>query len=316
MDPIENNNSVSQKHITTSNRNNFSGKILSVHSEADNTPLTKDQQNSILGGSVPEETGFSAWGTENADKSDSYWKNFAIGAGIVVSVTAAALLLTKSSAGKKLAKYTLTKGKTLLKKIPYRLKSPLHQDFCSTGDQLYIRLVQESKKKGLSLEEMVHRIYRKETIAQNGIDAVKKDCQEFLTKVEQYITKHDNSFKNIIPSPLRHTYYRGLSGENYGTKIINEAKVGDIIAPDLGYCFASLKKEVAMDYSNLYCNSKVKDPLRQCVMKIITPSGSIVSRNYSHLSEVVFPREAQYKVLKKEIIDGRTFITLKYLQRT
>ena len=209
--------------------------------------------------------------------------------------------------------------------IPYRVKSKYQDDFHCTGNQIYIRKYIEYKQSGLSIDDMAKKWYGD---AYNNL--TKDDLVEFgkyLDRLEQKIKDIDASFEQVIPALIPMTYYRGMilkQGSRELEEFIN-AKVGDTIQPDLGYSWASPKKNYADDYAEYCDGSSSKE---NCVvMKIKTPAGSKLSRDvdidlsefefhglnpYSSMN-VVFKRGVSYKVLKKEVIDNKIYVTVKYL---
>ena len=209
--------------------------------------------------------------------------------------------------------------------IPYRVKSKYQDDFHCTSNQIYIRKYIEYKQSGLSIDDMAKKWYGD---AYNNL--TKDDLVEFgkyLDRLEQKIKDIDASFEQVIPALIPMTYYRGMilkQGSRELEEFIN-AKVGDTIQPDLGYSWASPKKSYADDYAEYCDGSSSKE---NCVvMKIKTPAGSKLSRDvdidlsefefhglnpYSSMN-VVFKRGVSYKVLKKEVIDNKIYVTVKYL---
>ena len=105
---------------------------------------------------------------------------------------------------------------------------------------------------------------------------------------------------------------------------ILNAKEGDIIVPDVGYVWGSPQKEYAEAYASYLDGSSTQNCI---LMKIKTPIGTRLSRDinigfeyfeisslnpYSNMN-VVFKRGVSYKVLKKEVVDNKTYITVEYL---
>ena len=201
--------------------------------------------------------------------------------------------------------------------IPYRLESKLQDDFHSTSQQIYIRTYLEYKNQGLSDEEIAKKMFQK-TFESDENEEAKKEVLNFVQKIGNKIADIDNSFKTVIPSLAPKTYYRGVIGDNKNRAIsvINDAKVGDVIQPDLGYPFLASKKEYAESYSS-YTNGK-SNPENCVVMIVKTPAGTPISRDvkFNLLSldnNVVLPRGVKYEVLDKEVKNDKTYITLKYL---
>lgn len=209
--------------------------------------------------------------------------------------------------------------------IPYRIKSKHQDDFHCTGNQIRIRKYIEYKQNGLSVDDIAKKWY-----GDAYKNLTKDDLAEFgkyLDRLEQKIKDIDASFEQVIPALIPMTYYRGMILEQ-GSRELEEfinAKVGDTIQPDLGYSWASPKKSYADNYAEYCDGSSSKE---NCVvMKIKTPAGSKLSRDvdidlsefefhglnpYSSMN-VVFKRGVSYKVLKKEVIDNKIYVTVKYL---
>ena len=202
------------------------------------------------------------------------------------------------------------------KTIPYRLESKFQDDFHITGRQVRVRSYLELQNQGLTDEEISAKMFEKTFL--EGSDEDKKALVDYVKKMHKQIDSIDESFKNVVPLLMPKTYYRGVvdSLGNRAIKTVKEANVGDIIQPDLGYPFLASKKEYARSFSS-YTNGE-SNP-ETCVLMIIKlPAGTPVSRDISFNTilgdkNIVLPRGVKYKVLDKEIKDGRTNITLEYL---
>ena len=210
--------------------------------------------------------------------------------------------------------------------IPFRLKSKMHDEFHITGNQIYIRKFSEYKAQGLTREQMLQKFFDVEKLSPEEIE----QCYKWIDNIAETIDKIDKSFENVIPSLTPETYYRGIveDADSRVIQIIQNAKAGDIITPDLGYSWLTPKESYARNYAD-YVDGK-PSPENCVVMVIQTPAGAKFSRDisidfsdgnilgisgmnpYSSMN-VVTQRAVQYEVLGKEIKDGRTYITLKYL---
>ena len=147
-----------------------------------------------------------------------------------------------------------------------------------------------------------HRDYN----LRNGISMPDNDkVRQFNTQVEQI----DKIFHKATPLDKDYVVYRGLDippsemqspiFKEYA-KLMENAKVGDVITPDAGYCFVGLRKENIGDY----CANGL--------MEIRLPKGSkFVIRNEW---EAMMPRNAKYRVIDKTIgEDSKVKLVLEYI---
>lgn len=129
--------------------------------------------------------------------------------------------------------------------------------------------------------------------------------RQLNTQVEQI----DKIFKKATPLDKEYVVYRGLdippAGQNNPIfseykKLMENAKIGDVITPDAGYSFVGLRSNNIGDY----CASGI--------MEIRLPKGTqFVIRNEW---EAMMPRNAQYKVINKTIgNDSRIKYVLEYI---
>ena len=197
------------------------------------------------------------------------------------------------------------------------LQSKMQDVFHQTGSQIRIRTFLENESLGLSEAEIAEKMFPK-TFADKENTQDKQIVLDFMQTLKKRINDLDDSFKNLVPSLFPKTYYRGVVGDssNRAIKIVNDAKVGDIIQPDLGYPFLASKKSYAEDYSQYV--GGYSNPENCVVMIIKTPIGTPISRDISFNTvlgdkNVVLPRGVKYEVLDKEIKNNKTYITLKYL---
>lgn len=206
--------------------------------------------------------------------------------------------------------------KTEKQLIPYRLQSKMQDEFHITSTQVRIRAFLEKQSQGLSNEEIAKAMFPK--TFETGSEEEKAEVVAYTQNLQKKIDDIDASFAKVIPSLAGKTYYRGIvdSSSNRALEVIKEAKVGDVIKPDLGYPFMASKLEYAEDYSQYTDGSS--NPETCAVMIIKTPAGTPISRDisfnmFSGDSNAVLARGANFEVLNKEIKNNKTYITLKYL---
>ena len=205
-------------------------------------------------------------------------------------------------------------NKVAKKHIPTRLQSKMQDSFHSTSRQVMIRSLLELKEKGLTNEEIAKVWYKAEY--ENDKTEVKKEHLEAIEITKKLLKETDDAFSCVVPSMLPKTYYRGVLIDKTSrvAEIIKKAEIKDVIQPDLGYSFLASKKSYAESYAD-YASGK-SDPTTCIVMKIKTPIGTPISRDITFApleGNVVLARGAKFEVLDKEIKDGKTYITLKYL---
>ena len=199
----------------------------------------------------------------------------------------------------------------------YRLQSKLQDEFHITSNQIYIRKYLDCVSKKLNFDEILAQFFPK--VSEAG-EKEKQELANWLNNLIKNIKALDSSFDEIIPTIIPKTYYRGvisLDGGNRAIDVINNAKKGDKIVPDLGYAFASSSKKYASDCASAISGKPYPD--KSAVMAIKTPAGTKVARDLSYCKNpfgyhnIVYQRGVEYEVLDKTIQDGKTFITLKYL---
>lgn len=200
--------------------------------------------------------------------------------------------------------------------IPFRLQSKMQDEFHITGSQIRIRDFLEKQSQGLTNEEIARATFP--TTFETGTEEEKAEVLEYTQNMQKKIDEIDSSFKKVIPSLFPKTYYRGIvdSSSNRALEVIKEAKVGDVIKPDLGYPFMASKLEYAEGYSSYTDGSS--DPETCAVMIIKTPAGTPISRDISFNlfttdRNAVLARGANFEVLDKEVKNNKTYITLQYL---
>lgn len=124
--------------------------------------------------------------------------------------------------------------------------------------------------------------------------------------------KIDKEFAKLPPLEKECIVWRGrfehpvIERLNQDFKIIDNAKIGDVIIPDTGYSYTGFTKELASHWSNS-CGG------RTMMFKIKLPKGAKVSRNLEHGGEVVMPRNAEYRLLSKSTNGNHTEVELEYI---
>ena len=206
--------------------------------------------------------------------------------------------------------------------IPFRLKSKLHDRFHETLNAVYYRKISEFQEAGLSHDEMIREFFDTDKFLENNW----KEAKKWLTDMEKRMEELDKSFDFVIPALGPETYYRGIceKSDTRTLQVIKNANIGDIIVPDCGYAWGTPQLSYAKDYAQI--SGRKANPDNSVIMEIKTSAGTTLSRDiYFNLLDglvainpyynvnVVFRRNAQYKVLKKEIKDNITYITLKYM---
>ncbi len=202
------------------------------------------------------------------------------------------------------------------KTIPYLLQTPLQDEFHITSTQIRMRKYLEFREQGLTDEEITAKMFPQSYVSDDIEE--KQAVVDYVGKLHKTIDDIDASFKKVIPSLFPKTYYRGIvdSSSNRALEVIKEAKVGDVIKPDLGYPFMASKLEYAEDFSSYTDGSS--DPETCAVMIIKTPAGTPISRDisfnmFSGDNNTVLARGANFEVLDKKIENNKTYITLQYL---
>ena len=124
--------------------------------------------------------------------------------------------------------------------------------------------------------------------------------------------KIDKEFAKLPPLDKECIVWRGrfehpvIERFNQDFKIIDNAKIGDVIIPDTGYSYTGFTKELASHWSSS-CGG------RTMMFKIKLPKDAKVSRNLEHGGEVVIPRNAEYRLLSKTTNGDHTEVELEYI---
>ncbi len=123
--------------------------------------------------------------------------------------------------------------------------------------------------------------------------------------------KVDSQFASLAPLEKDCIAYRKVTrGTNefkdQSYRIIDNAKIGDIVVPDQGCGYAAHHSRVAETW---------RGGLREGMLYTIRiPKGARVSRNMEHTGEILMPRGAEYKLISKELNSiGVMDVTLEYV---
>lgn len=194
-------------------------------------------------------------------------------------------------------------------KIPWRLKSKLHDNFHCTGDQLYNRKISELCLKGANRVEIIENLFGKPISEISTKDL--KALEVFFDKRIATLNQQDRAFDYVIPSLFSQKYYRGVFESNTGLKSL---KKGDIYT-DCGYSWFTPQKSYAEDFSE--CGG--------VLIETVIPAGTKISRDiffdglgvtglnpFSSMN-IVVQRNTRYKVLENTLKNNKTYIRLKRL---
>lgn len=142
-----------------------------------------------------------------------------------------------------------------------------------------------------------------------------------IKNMKKHIAEIDREFAQLPPLEKDCIVYRGraehpiIDAYNADFKIIENAKAGDLVIPDIGYSYTGFHYDLANGWCQggrmLDTNNK---PLRTMMYQINLPKGAKVSRNLEHGGEIIMPRGAQYKVLDKKVAaNGDIEVVLEYI---
>lgn len=121
----------------------------------------------------------------------------------------------------------------------------------------------------------------------------------------------DREFEKLPPLEKDCIIYRGRTKHpsiprfNEDFKIIENAKVNDIVIPDTGYSYGAFHPETAQNW--------MSPTEKNMFFEIRLPKGAKVSRNSEHNGEVIMPRGAQYRIVSKETKNNLTNVVLEYI---
>ncbi len=123
----------------------------------------------------------------------------------------------------------------------------------------------------------------------------------------------DNAFEKLHPLEKDCVVYRGRGGNptfeeaNIDFKIIDEAKLGDVVVPDKSYSYTAFHRKMADNWCSDYGKGMM-------MYEIIVPKGAKVSRNLEHTGEMIMPRGAKYKLISKDIDpEGVINVKMEYI---
>lgn len=156
--------------------------------------------------------------------------------------------------------------------------------------------------------------------AKNGI----VDLEQYSVRDYQRILKTDKEFAKLPPLEKDCIVYRGRKACRFESKtrdvdfeIIENAKVGEIIVPDLGYSYTGLNSGACDIHGGNRCFPKA---YKTMAYEIRLPKGAKVSRNLEHEvahgGEAVMPRGAEYRLISKETNGNHTDVVLEYILPT
>ncbi len=179
-----------------------------------------------------------------------------------------------------------------------------------------------------SAVSMHHDINGENTSIREAISAKTKNPSELseyqiknIKHMEQRMAEIDKEFAQLPPLEKDCIVYRGraenpiIKRNNGDFKIMDNAKVGDVVIPDTAYSYTAFHYDMANNWCQGGRMTDINNnPLRTIMYEIHLPKGAKVSRNLEHGGEVVMPRGAQYKVLDKKVAqNGDIEVALEYI---
>ena len=166
----------------------------------------------------------------------------------------------------------------------------------------------------------------KEKISKRFGERIAEAYDDEIEKVQQDIVEKQYSLLKQCPSnPDEHFLYRGVhlftenpqANEAKYSKLLLNAKKGDIIIPDWGITHTTTSAEWALDYAlKKNINSNLSDALQQsttkpALLRIHTPVGA---KFYArHEDEIIFPCMANYRFLNKQEVGNLVIFDLEYI---
>lgn len=150
------------------------------------------------------------------------------------------------------------------------------------------------------------------------------DVEDYRVRDIQDILQTDKEFAKLPPLEKDCIVYRGrrehmgaCKARNADFGIIENAKVGEIIVPDLGYSYAGLNSGAWNAWGGDRYSLKA---YKTMAYEIRLPKGAKVSRNLAHYiqhgGEAVMPRGAEYRLISKETNGNHTDVVLEYILPT
>lgn len=144
-----------------------------------------------------------------------------------------------------------------------------------------------------------------------------KGLTENEIETEKLMMNIDKEFEQLPPISHDCIVYKGIAENpvlkmnNIPFKIIDNAKVGDIVVPDTAYTYTAFKRSLAEHWGG---EGGRMDDKRIMMFEIYLPKGAKVSRNMEHGGEALMPRGAQYKLIDKKVAEnGDLEVTLEYI---
>lgn len=146
----------------------------------------------------------------------------------------------------------------------------------------------------------------------NDIKGLTNDEIQKVLETEKWMIKTDKEFKQLPPLSHDCICYKGFreypvknSGNNIPFKLMQNAKVGDVIVLDTGYTYTAFNRGLAENYGGEIARGDFGSrPQKLMMLDIHFPKGAKVSRNLEHGGEAVAPSGARYEVLSKKIYDN------------
>lgn len=144
----------------------------------------------------------------------------------------------------------------------------------------------------------------------NNMKGLTKDEIQEVLETEKWMAKTDKEFKQLQPLSHDCVCYKGFSefpvensSNNIPFKLMQNAKVGDVIVLDTGYTYTAFDRKLAEVYGGEGLRNTYS-PQKLMMLDIHFPKGAKVSRNMENGGEAVAPRGARYEVLSKKIYDN------------
>ena len=156
----------------------------------------------------------------------------------------------------------------------------------------------------------------------NGLKGLDEEKVQNVLKTEKTIQAIDKEFAQLPPLEKDCIVYRGRNEHplfkrfNTDFKLMDNAKIGDVIVPDTGYSYTAFDRSMAENWGGegARCYNEDGSLTRTLMYEIHLPKGAKVSRNLEHGGEVVMPRGAQYVIKDKKIdSEGCMEVVLDYI---
>ena len=158
----------------------------------------------------------------------------------------------------------------------------------------------------------------------NNFNGLSEDEIKKVLLIEELVKKLDKEFEQLPPLEHDCIVYKGVSEhldsfiKNYNKpfELMEKAKVGDIVIPDPAYTYTAFERSTAEQWGGEGGRhiGKNGEEYRIMMYEIHIPKGAKVSRNWEHRGEVLMPRNAQYKVKGKKVLNnGDIEVVLEYI---